>query len=232
MSLDAGEGRMTAQSILVFDMDGVLAEVGESYSAATVATVQHFTGEIVSRERIEEFKEAGGWNNDWALSHHLIQDIGSKDVAYKDVLAVFQSVFLGQNNDGLILREKWIPANGLLERLREKYELAIFTGRPRAEIEPTLARFAPAIPWAVIIADEEVARAKPAPDGLLAIANAYPKAKLTYIGDNVDDARSARTAAVRFIGVADLASARRARLLQAEGAVAVVADVNALEGVL
>ena len=217
-------------SVVIFDMDGVLAEVSGSYSAATVATVEHFTGKQVPSEMIEDYKEAGGWNNDWALAQRLIHDIAQKDVPYVEVVSVFQSLFLGRNNDGLIMRERWIPANGLLPRLQQKHDLAIFTGRPRTEIAPTLARFAHDVSWATIVADEEVARPKPAPDGLLAIAAAHQHARLTYVGDNVDDARSARAAAIRFIGVAE--KPRMIDLLRAEGAIAIVANVNELEGVL
>ena len=35
---------MVAPDIIVFDMDGVLVEVGESYREAIRETVKHFTG--------------------------------------------------------------------------------------------------------------------------------------------------------------------------------------------
>ncbi len=40
---------------------------------------------------------------------------------------------LGTNGDGLIQREQWFPEPGLLERLMERYGIAIFTGRTRDE---------------------------------------------------------------------------------------------------
>jgi len=220
------------RSLLVFDMDGVLADVRESYLAAVAATVRHFTDQIVGPDLIEQYKQAGGWNNDWALAEKMIQDISQREVPYAEVVSVFQSIFLGVNNDGLITREKWIPRNGLLADLERNHGLAIFTGRPRAEIEPTLARFAPEVSWAMIVADEEVEHAKPAPDGLLAIRLAHPEALVSYIGDNVDDARCARTAGIRFIGVADPGLPGLAARLQDEGAIAVIPDVNEIEGVL
>ena len=55
-------------SIVVFDMDGVLTEVSESYRAAIVETVEHFTGVRIERDLIQRYKNEGGWNNDWALS--------------------------------------------------------------------------------------------------------------------------------------------------------------------
>lgn len=223
---------MNADSVLVFDMDGVLAEVSESYLAAVAATVQELTGVAVERSKIDRYKEAGGWNNDWELSHQLVKEAGRGDVSYETVLGVFQKLFIGTNCDGMITREKWLPQPGLLERLSRTHRLAIFTGRPRAEIEITLQRFAPGVEWAAIVADEDVARPKPAPDGLEAIAVAHGSARTIYVGDNVDDARSAHAAGVRFIGVATTEQERLAKLLRAEGAIAVVPSVNEIESVL
>ncbi|MDP9098425.1 MAG: HAD hydrolase-like protein [Verrucomicrobiota bacterium] len=217
------------KSVLVFDMDGVLADVTGSYLAAIAATVRHFTNNTPSLRLIAEYKNAGGWNNDWALAQKLILDTTKLDVPYKEVVKVFQLYFLGANNDGLITREAWIPVDGLLNRLAAKHALAIFTGRPREEVDLTLTRFAPKVRWASIIADTDVANAKPAPDGLHMIAVAHSGNALTYVGDNVDDARSARAAGVRFIGVAD---ADGEPILKREGASAVVRNVNELEAIL
>jgi HAD superfamily phosphatase len=219
-------------SLLVFDMDGVLAEVSESYLAAIAATVLHFTGATIPRETIEEYKQAGGWNNDWALAHKLVREFGSVEVSYPQIVQVFQGLFLGKDGDGLITREKWLPAPGLLYRLSQRYALAIFTGRPRAEIDVTLKRFVPEVKWSAIVADEDVSEPKPAADGLLALSASYPKARLTYVGDNVDDARSARSAGVPFIGIAESHQTRLVQLLWDEGARSVIKSVNEIEGVL
>ncbi len=218
--------------VLVFDMDSVLAEVGGSFMAAIQATVQHFAGVEVSLAQIAAYKKAGGWNNDWLLSQKLIVDLGKREVPYAEVVAAFQRFFFGTDEvEGLILRETWIPESGLLERLAERYALAIFTGRTRDELGPTLRRFAPTIEWSITITEEDVASSKPAPDGLLAIAAAHPASELIYVGDNVDDARSARSAGVRFIGVSE-GDEELAALLRTDGAEAVVESVNQLEALL
>jgi phosphoglycolate phosphatase-like HAD superfamily hydrolase len=58
-----------------------------------------------------------------------------------------------------------------------------------------------------------------------------PGKELLYIGDAVDDARSARAAGVAFFGIA-AGDEELARLLENEGAAAVLADINELEGLL
>jgi len=222
----------TKDSVLVFDMDGVLVDVSESYRASIIATVEHFTGATISNDVIQRYKNAGGWNDDWELSQQIVLDTAGLNVPFDQVISVFQQRFLGANNDGLILRERWLPVEGLMERLATRHRLAIFTGRPRSEMEITLLRFIPGLSWAMTVTAADVENAKPAPDGLRAIAQAHAGCTLTYVGDNVDDACSAGAAGVRFIGIADQTSVGLGELLKREGAAAVFENINEIEGVL
>ena len=216
---------MTAREVLVFDMDGVLVDVRESYREAITRTVEYFTGTRITRQRIQELKNEGGWNNDWALSQKICRDLGF-DLDYETVVAYFQSIFFGE--DGLVTRERWVAEPDLLERLGARYRLAIFTGRTREEAGFTLSRNAMPGMFDPIVTADDVARGKPDPEGLHLIAKQAPGAKLWYIGDTVDDARAARAAGVPFIGIA-ADSADLTALLKQEGAIAVLEDVNQLE---
>lgn len=220
-----------APDVIVFDMDGVLVEVMDSYREAIRETVRHFTGELVSHDVIQDFKNAGGWNNDWLLSHRLISDLG-KNVEYADVVEYFNQIFLGENGDGLIRHEKWMPANGLLEGLAKRLSLAIFTGRAKYEADVTLQRYAASIRFDPLITDESVVNPKPAPDGLHLIMRAHPDKTLWYLGDTVDDARSSQAAGVPFIGVSTPHNPRHAEIaeiLKGFGAFTVIEDINQLE---
>ncbi len=218
--------------ILVFDMDGVLVDVTESYREAIQQTVEHFTGRRVTGERIQDYKNQGGWNNDWDLSHHFIQGFGV-EVAYGNVVDYFNEIFLG--DDGLIHRERWVAADGLLDRLAKGYQLALFTGRLMVEVEVTLGRFAPKLAFEPMITADDGVAPKPSPEGLQRIARMNPGKDLWYVGDSVDDARSARQAGVPFIGIAAPTSLRRSELVdlfRAENAIAVLDDINQLEAAL
>jgi len=224
------------RTIIVFDMDGVLAEVTESYREAIVQTVEHFTGKLISRDLIQQYKNAGGWNNDWALSQKIAADLGV-EVPYGDVVKYFNLIFLGTDNDGsgLINREAWFPEPGLLERLREKYGVALFTGRLQYEADITLKRFAPDFTFDPLLCADHVANSKPAPDGLLTIQRLKPGRNLIYVGDTVDDARCARAAGVPFIGIAAPGHLRRdelLRLFEEEQAIKVLESVNQIEEAL
>ncbi len=222
--------------LIVFDMDGVLAEVTESYREGIVQTVHHFTGRRIERELIQDYKNRGGWNNDWALSQKIAADLGVT-VDYDTVVDQFNVFFLGPNHDGqgLIQREGWFPAAGMLERLGERHELGIYTGRVRYEAAITLRRFAPGVLFDPLLCADEIAVGKPAPDGLLEIQRRKPGRKLLYVGDTVDDARCARAAGVPFIGVAAQTHTKRDALIalfEAEQALAIVENVNEIEDVL
>jgi len=220
--------------ILVFDMDGVLVDVSESYRETICRTVEYFTGNKISKDLIQQYKNAGGWNNDWALSQRIAADLGTR-VGYETVVDVFQKLFLGDGASGLIARERWIPRAGLLEQLGLRYQLAIFTGRLREEANLTLWRFAAGLRFDPLVGSDDVRNGKPAPDGLLAIAGRNPGKAIWYVGDTVDDARCARAAGVRFIGVAGEETLRRDELISLfrdEGAAAILKSVNELPGFL
>ncbi len=218
---------MSAQEnsqVLVFDMDGVLVDVSESYRETIVRTVEHFTGKTVTRAQIQDYKNQGGWNNDWALSQKICRDLGV-ELPYATVVDYFNYLFLDQ---GMIHRERWIPRDGLLEGLGAKFELAIFTGRTTEEAEITLNRQGLRERFLLVTAND-VECEKPAPEGLLKIAAMRPSKKLLYVGDTVDDARCARAANVPFIGIASPNHERRSELLSLfhqEGAIQVLGDVN------
>jgi HAD superfamily hydrolase (TIGR01548 family) len=206
--------------VIVFDMDGVLVDVTDSYRETIVRTVEHFTGQAITRDLIQDYKNRGGYNNDWLLSQKICADLGVR-LDYSDVVDYFNGLFL---DGGLIHRERWLPRPGLLESLAAKSDLAIFTGRSTLEARITLEREGWWDRFLMMTADD-VAREKPAPDGLLNIAALHPDKKLLYIGDTVDDARASRAASVPFIGIA-AGNHELAELLVNEGAIRVLGDIN------
>jgi len=220
-------------SILVFDMDGVLVDVTESYRETIARTVEHFTGARPTHETIQQWKNQGGYNDDWKLSHEMVRSAGV-EAAYEDVKAHFQQLFLGNGADGLMRHERWVARPGVLEKLNRQFRFALFTGRPKPEAELTLRRFAPELRFEPIVGMYEVANHKPAPDGLLQIVQANPGASLIYVGDTVDDARCAHAAKVPFVGIAAPSNPLYIDLVflfHEEGAYAIVDDINYLSEV-
>ena len=216
--------------LLIFDMDGVLVDVTESYRETIAQTVKHFTGVDLTREQIQDYKNQGGWNDDWKLTHHIITMAG-QEIPFETARDYFQSIFLGNGEGGLILREEWVARPGVLEELNRQFRFAVFTGRPKVEAELTLHRFAGGVVFHPVIGMYDVENRKPHPEGLLRILKADPGRKVYYVGDTVDDARCARAAHIPFIGIAAPSNPRYIDLVflfQEEGAFAIIDDINVL----
>jgi len=221
-----------SRPLVVFDMDGTLVDARASYGEAVLRTVRHFTGREVSWESVVTYKLQGGWNNDWDLCQRMAEDLGVP-VSYASIVEAFDRILLGE--EALLSREVWIPDPGFLERLAETHGVAIFTGRSRREAEITLGRSAPTVAFRAVVCAEDVATPKPAPEGLHRVRELAPGRDLLYVGDAVDDARSARAAGVPFVGVSlgdSPLSAEAARALEREGAAVVLPNINLLEALL
>ena len=219
---------------LIFDMDGVLVDVTDSYRQTIAETVKLFTGAEITNREIQEWKNRGNANNDWDLTAEMVYAKGGT-AAKQAVVEAFQKIYLGNNNDGLILQERWLPQNGLLENLAGRFRLALFTGRERWEAEFTLSKFAPGVVFDPIVGMEDVQREKPDPEGLFKILDRIKPEETFYVGDSTDDCRAAVAAQVAFIGVVDAQNPLRTELeslFRQKGARAVIADVNEFERVL
>jgi HAD superfamily phosphatase len=220
--------------LVVFDMDGVLVDPTESFRRAVIETVRHFTGRETTFARIAEIKNEGGYNDDADVALRIVEELGGS-ATRDEVNEVGMRLFWGENRDGLVRKERWLPGAGVLERLRARARLAIFTGRGPTTARHSLNRFCPSIDFDPIMACDHTFALKPAPDGLLRILEKHPGAEPVYVGDAIDDALSARAAGVPFVGVVAPDAPHREEtiaLLKAEEAKAIVASINDLESAL
>ena len=223
-----------AEPVLVFDIDGVLVDVRKSYREAIRLTVERLTGKKASAGEIQALKNEGGYNSDWELSRELAKRKGKK-AELATVKRVFQGFYLGKNFGGLIANEKLLADKEGLKRLAERYRLAVFTGRPRAEAEFALQRFGVRDLFAEVVCMEDVppGKAKPGPWGLKEVLRRLGAAAGAYFGDTPDDQQAARRAGLTAVGVLPPQDKGRElrELLRKNGAGKVFGDVNeALEG--
>ena len=127
--------------ILVFDMDGVLVDVTGSYRETIRRRCGTSPAVIPIREEIQELKNHGGWNNDWALS----QPSDSSSPAPRSPMArwstISNRIFLGDGRRADPPRG-WIARPGLLERLAQPLPAGGLHGPDRAGAAATLSRFA------------------------------------------------------------------------------------------
>ena len=59
--------------VILFDIDGVIRSVENSYRLSLKKTVHKFTGWEPSYQDIDSAKNEGIWNNDWDLSLEFIK---------------------------------------------------------------------------------------------------------------------------------------------------------------
>jgi histidinol-phosphate aminotransferase len=98
---------------LVFDLDGVLADVRESQRAAMIATAATY-GATVTMDDVERALRSGDASNDWIVTQRLIAECGVP-VDLAGVTSRYQSLYLGANGaSGLRERERAIVPPQLL----------------------------------------------------------------------------------------------------------------------
>ncbi|BAZ28505.1 HAD family hydrolase [Cylindrospermum sp. NIES-4074] len=198
---------MTEQTnaIVVFDIDGVIRDVGGSYRRALADTVEHFTAQAYrpSPIDIDKLKSEGIWNNDWHASQELIyrhfelyqgQTREQLQLDYNAIVAFFQSRYRGTDPDnwtGYICNEPLLLRPSYLEQLTQAgIAWGFFSGATRASatyvLEQRLGLQSP-----VLIAMED-APGKPDPTGLFATIRHLEKdidqaSTILYVGDTVAD---------------------------------------------
>ena len=226
---------------IIFDMDGVLADVSSSYREAIKKTAEKYLGRIISDNEIQLFKDEGGFNNDWKLTFELIQrnaKLNSK-ITYEEVKGEFQERYLGKSNSGLISNEKLILNIDVIERLNKKYSLGITTGRPKEEAEFFLKKNGIYDLFKTIICKEDVGPdEKPDPLGIILALKELGKNSFQgtiFRGYSLDDMTASTSAGVIGLGVIPPYAADKEKLenlLFSKGAKFVLRDINKLIEVL
>ena len=92
---------MSPRAVLLFDIDGVIRDVGGSYRRAIVETVHHFSGQRPDAGAIDTLKSEGCWNNDWEASLELLRRSGHAPLpAFETLVEVFGNFYFGGDPEG------------------------------------------------------------------------------------------------------------------------------------
>lgn len=193
-------------AIVIFDIDGVIRDVGGSYRRALADTVEQFTSSAYRPTEldIDKLKSEGIWNNDWEASQELIyryfetQGVRRSDLRlnYQEIVAFFQSRYRGldpENWTGYICNEPLLLQPSYLEQLTNAgIPWGFFSGATRASANYVLSKRL-GLRSPVLIAMED-APGKPDPTGLFAAVeqleqqfNFKTTAPILYVGDTVGD---------------------------------------------
>ncbi|MEK6947327.1 MAG: histidinol-phosphate transaminase [Nanoarchaeota archaeon] len=208
--------------LLIFDIDGVLVDVSNSYRAAIRKTAEYFTKSSIGFEEIQKYKNKGGLNNDWDMTKAIIENKGFK-INKKIIIKKFQYYYFKLKNN-----EKWLLDKKILEILSQRYNLAILTGRPRKEAIYVLKKNKVIDYFKVVIAMEDISKQKPNPEGLLKVLNKFPNSGAYYFGDTIDDMKTAVSANIIPVGVLPPQDKSKflENLLAKNGAKLVIQNIN------
>jgi HAD superfamily phosphatase len=289
---------MTPEAV-VLDIDGVLVDVSESYRRAIAETLDTVCGESLNQDEVQSFKEAGGFNDDWELTHaaalYLLArrealplsveafadevaatggGLTGAETVVRSALApdecervfaawdrerlrdVFQQLYLGSDlyadledgdpdpaiaGAGFIHDERVLADRTTLDFLTENFDLGIVTGRPAAEADIALSRVGLDVPNDHRFTMDSPSPGKPDPTALVKLAERFDASTVVFVGDTLDDVRTAGNAATadperdyRAIGVltGGLAGAAGREKFERAGADRVVESMNELTEVL
>lgn len=82
--------RMDVDAV-VLDIDGVLVDTSQSYKQAVVETIRVVYDVEIEKEYVQQFKNAGGFNNDWHVTDALALYVLASDSGYDRSIEAFTS---------------------------------------------------------------------------------------------------------------------------------------------
>ena len=209
--------------LICIDMDGVLIDTSESYDQCVLSTVKQLSGKSVELSAVETLRRQGGYNNDWVLSKKLLDDLGF-EFSLEKVTAVFQQLYLGDKNDGLVANETSLIGSSLMTKIKQTKlcSFAVVTGRPRLEAKSGQALTD--LSQLPLISLDDVQAGKPSPEGIQKLQQKYSN-KSWMCGDNPDDMQAAVASNSMAIGIGK----NKIESLYQAGADIVFNDINELE---
>ena len=187
--------------ILIFDVDGVLVDVRETYWRSALETVRYLTGKRVTYAELHKWKSKPGYNDDWRMTADWATSVG-RPTTYLQAQEAFNRFYWGVNGKlGNVRNEKLLVTARQIAAWASRYELNLFTGRNRKEFSFTFEKWAGIECFRRVITMDDVTRIKPHPEGLFEILGKRDPESALYLGDNIDDALAARDAGVPFMAI-------------------------------
>lgn len=211
---------MNLIAIAIFDIDGVVRDVGGSYRRAISDTVEHYTNGQYrpTVEDIDRLKSEGVWNNDWRASevmiHRYYEQRGTPkpDTPYEEIVDYFQKQYRGPDTEdpeqwtGYIASEPLLLDEAYLRSLTASgLPYAFFSGATQGSANFVLQRRV-GLAAPILVAMED-APSKPDPTGLMMAVRLIEKQiekpnietlPVVYAGDTAADMKTIVAAKVQF----------------------------------
>ena len=203
--------------VILFDIDGVIRSVENSYRLSLKKTVYQFCGWEPSYRDIDNAKNEGIWNNDWDLSLELIkrhiksENLKLKPPQRKDIIRCFEDFYFGGNPNkdsnnwsGFIRNEELLVEKEFFTLLSfNRITWGFVSGAESASAKFVLEkRLKLKSPPLIAMGD---APDKPDPQGFLDLASklsesslGYANVPIAYVGDTIADINTVSNAKKRI----------------------------------
>jgi len=203
--------------LILFDIDGVIRDVTNSYRMAIQETVCIFCGWKPSIQDIDSIKSEGCWNNDWDVSLEMINRHVQKNnlslsiPTREKLIECFENFYFGgdPNHDssewsGFIKNETLLVKKSLFDELtQERIGWGFVSGAESPSAKFVLEKRLGLVSAPLIAMGD--APDKPDPTGLIALSSKLSKNHLgvsnppiLYIGDTVADVKTVINARMRI----------------------------------
>ena len=203
--------------LILFDIDGVIRDVSNSYRMAIQETVNKFCGWKPSILDIDSIKSEGCWNNDWDLSleminrHVQINDPYLSIPTREKLIECFENFYFGGNPNnepskwsGFIKNEKLLVKQNLFDELtKRRISWGFVSGAELPSAKFVLEQRLGLVSAPLIAMGD--APDKPDPTGLISLSSKLSTSPLgvsnppiAYIGDTVADIKTVINARSRL----------------------------------
>ncbi|MFN7064832.1 MAG: HAD family hydrolase [Aquificaceae bacterium] len=170
---------------IIFDVDGVMVDVSQSYHYAIKHTAEHFTEREIPIEEVQRIKFSRGINNDWLATLEVIREFG-KEVELQKVIEVFNGLYRRLRD-----KERLIIQRDFFESFREVgIPMGVVTGRPREDLLYLFERFDLFSYFECIVDEDTIEQRelrKPHPYALHLCVETLGIDKGVYVGDSLAD---------------------------------------------
>jgi histidinol-phosphate aminotransferase len=181
---------------LIFDLDDTLVDTSRSFDVTVMKLVEQYSGKSLAREELLKLRNEGGFNDDWDATVELLRRRGietSRNEIAPRGIKLYLS--LARENEEMLVDLE------MLKELGKRYRLFMATGRIREEYAVWADTLDPFFEAVYCRDDLSEFPPKPAPDTLKAIMERHNLTGGIYIGNSVDDMKSAAGAGLTAVGV-------------------------------
>jgi histidinol-phosphate aminotransferase len=214
----------TRMSALVFDLDDTLVDTSQSFDKVVAYMVNKNSEVPLGIKELNTLRAEGGFNDDWDAIAELLRRRNvhlDRDEIQAQGSAIYHQ--LAKQSEKALLNLDDIKALGT------RYRLFIFTGREQSEYDDVWGEAMNPLFEAVYCSDAvEGLRRKPFGDYLQHIQRTHCLERAWYIGNSVDDMKSAKAAGYFALGVCTTFTAEQLRAAGADAIIESPTDLKEL----